>query len=184
MNSIYLIDIVASLVALATLLVLWRGRGRTFCRDAWWLLIGLLALTIFHHLSNVLEWSGITDTLDNFEDYSELLIPVAYFIFVFVYLREHSAEAFRESEERFKAIYERSTHMVYLHDFEGNIIDANIMALEKLGYSHNDIGSMNFGNLLKNSDQLTEAFKSINEIMEDGYNKKPKEFELITKDGK
>ncbi|MBW1812398.1 MAG: PAS domain S-box protein [Deltaproteobacteria bacterium] len=184
MNSIYLIDIVAFLATIATLFVLWLGREKVLHRDAWWLLLGLIGLTFFHHLSNVLEWSGITDTLDRFEDYFELLIPIMWFIFVFAVLREQSASALQESEERFKAIYDRSTHMVYLHDFEGNMIDANMMALNKLGYSRRDIGLLNFGDLLKDPDQIAVALESINEIMGKGYDKEPKEFELITKDGK
>ena len=71
-------------------------------------------------------------------------------------LRTRAEEALLESEERYRALFERSLELVYLCDFEGNFIDANDAAPELLGYSKDNIKSLNFMSLL-GKDQLPLA---------------------------
>ena len=62
--------------------------------------------------------------------------------------RKEAEEALQESEERYRALFERSLELVYLCDFEGNFIDANDIALKSIGYTKKDIKSLNFSSLL------------------------------------
>jgi PAS domain-containing protein len=55
-------------------------------------------------------------------------------------------EALRESEERYRALFERSIDSVYLHDFQGRFIDANPAALKLVGYSLEEITSLTMRN--------------------------------------
>ena len=96
--------------------------------------------------------------------------------------RKQAEEALRESEERYKALYERSLYGVYIHDFEGNFIDANESALKLLGYKREEMASLNFTSLL-DEDGLSKAFKSLEEIRRTGFQKKPDEFKLRGKGG-
>ncbi|MFH1951974.1 MAG: PAS domain S-box protein, partial [Pseudomonadota bacterium] len=91
-------------------------------------------------------------------------------------------EALRESEERYKALFERSLELVYLCDFEGNFIDANDAALELLGYTKDDIKSLNFGSLLTD-DQLPLVVDTAEEILKTGSQKEVAEYKLRRKDG-
>ena len=88
----------------------------------------------------------------------------------------------RESEERYRALFERSLELVYLCDFAGNFIDANDAALELLGYTRDEIKSLNFGSLL-DKDQLPLAVETAEEILKDGSQKKVAEYKLRRKDG-
>jgi PAS domain S-box-containing protein len=90
--------------------------------------------------------------------------------------------ALRESEERYKALFDRSLDLVYIFDFEGRFIDANGAALNRLGYTREELNSLNFASLLS-EDQLPFAFKSLQEIRETGIQKNPTELRIRHKNG-
>ena len=89
----------------------------------------------------------------------------------------------KESEERYKALYDRSLSYIYLHDFNGQFLDANKAALKALGYKREDIPSLNFASLLS-EEQFRLALKSLEEIIHTGRQKKPAEYRLRRKDGR
>ena len=96
--------------------------------------------------------------------------------------REAALESLRESEERYKALFDRSLDLVYVIDFEGRFIDANAAALNRLGYTREEIHSLNYASLLSD-DQLPLAFKVIREIQETGIQKDLMQFKLRHKNG-
>ncbi|MGE5894423.1 MAG: PAS domain S-box protein [bacterium] len=49
----------------------------------------------------------------------------------------------RETEHRFRELFNRAADAVILHDYEGKIIDANAQACSDLGYSYEEILSLN-----------------------------------------
>ena len=125
MNGIAVIDAVTLVAILAALPALWRGRRRILSRDAWWLLVALLTLTFFHTLSDLLQWSGVTGALDEFEDYLELLRPALWFFFAHSVLRERAAEALRASEERYRTLTEDTPVLICRFKPGGEITYAN-----------------------------------------------------------
>jgi two-component system sensor histidine kinase UhpB len=96
--------------------------------------------------------------------------------------RKRAEDALRESDERYKALFDRSLDLVYITDLEGRFIDANDAALNRLGYKREEIHSLNFASLLS-EDQLPLAFKTVQEIRETGIHKSLVEFRLRHKDG-
>jgi len=97
--------------------------------------------------------------------------------------RKRAEEDLKESEERYRALFDRSFDCVYVNDFEGNFIDANDTALNILGYDREEIRSVKFASLLS-EDQLPLAFQVLTEIKETGYHKELVEFSLKRKDGR
>ncbi|MCX5850193.1 MAG: EAL domain-containing protein [Deltaproteobacteria bacterium] len=95
--------------------------------------------------------------------------------------RKQAEEALRESEERYKALFDRSLDLVYIIDFEGLFIDANDTALNKLGYTKEDLRKVNIAELLS-EDQLPLAIETIQAIR-DGIQIRPVEFRLQHKNG-
>lgn len=89
---------------------------------------------------------------------------------------------FQDIKERYKALYDRSFYIVYVHDFEGKFIDANKAALDLLGYTKEEIPSISFSSLL-DEDQLPTAVKALSDILKYGYQKKPTAYKLRTKSG-
>jgi PAS domain S-box-containing protein len=96
--------------------------------------------------------------------------------------RKRAEESLRESEERYRALFERSFELVYLCDFEGNFIDANDTALKSFGFTKEDLPSLNFSSFL-DEDQLSIAFETVEEILKTGFQKDVVEYKLRRKDG-
>ena len=96
--------------------------------------------------------------------------------------RKQAEEGLRESDERYKALFDRSLDCVYIHDLEGNFLDGNPAALDLLGYTKEDISSLNFGSLLP-QDQLLNALQAVKDIEEKGYQKNLIEYKVRRKDG-
>jgi PAS domain S-box-containing protein len=96
--------------------------------------------------------------------------------------RKKAEEALRESEERYRALFDRSLDCIFVHDFEGNFLDANEAALKLLGYDREDISHLNFASLLS-QDQLPKALATLQEFKDTGAQKQMNEFGLRRKDG-
>ncbi|HQG65930.1 MAG TPA: PAS domain S-box protein, partial [Smithella sp.] len=96
-------------------------------------------------------------------------------------LLKQAQEKLQESEERYKSLFDRSLDLVYLHDFQGRFLDANDAALKRLGYTKEEIHSLNFASFLS-EDQIPIAIKST-EILLAGTQKGLTEYRLKHKDG-
>ena len=96
--------------------------------------------------------------------------------------RKLAEDALKESEERYRGLFDRSLDFVYVHDFEGNFIDANPAVLESFGYTKEEIYSIDFATLLS-EDQIPAALKNIEEIAHTGFQRELKEYRLKRKDG-
>ena len=96
--------------------------------------------------------------------------------------RETALELLQESKERYRALFDRSLDLVCVIDFEGRFIDANNAALNRFGYTKEEIHSLNFTSLLS-EDQLPLAFKALQDIQEAGNQQELAEFKLRHKNG-
>ncbi len=56
--------------------------------------------------------------------------------------RKRAEEALRESEERFRRLFEYSVDTLIVHDEEGRILDCNSEACRTLGYTHEELLSL------------------------------------------
>ncbi len=89
----------------------------------------------------------------------------------------------RTTEERYRSLFERSLDAVYLHDLDGNFLDANPAALELLGYTKPDLPSLSFASLMLTEADLGRARDRMQRLLEHGYQEKTEEYPLKRKDG-
>jgi PAS domain S-box-containing protein len=97
--------------------------------------------------------------------------------------RKLAEEALRESEERYISLFNRSLDCIYIHDLEGNFLDANASALDLLGYSRKEIPHMSIRSLLV-PDHLEKARAAMKTIVRDGSHSGFIEYRLRCKDGR
>jgi len=93
--------------------------------------------------------------------------------------RKRSEEALRESEEKYRTLFEDSRDAIYITTREGKLIDANQSALDLFGYSREEMTSVNALQLYVHP---SDASKFQKEIEEKGF-VRDYEVKLRKKDG-
>ncbi|PIX27264.1 MAG: hypothetical protein COZ67_03210, partial [Chloroflexi bacterium CG_4_8_14_3_um_filter_45_15] len=96
--------------------------------------------------------------------------------------RERAEEALRESEERYRTLFDSSLDGIAFHNMEGRILDANQAYLDMLGYTMGEIKKLIYLQLTPKKWYKTEARIVEDEITERGYSDEY-EKEYIRKDG-
>ncbi len=90
--------------------------------------------------------------------------------------------ALRESEERYRSLFERSLDCMYIHDFEGRFLDANPAAFALLGYQRADLASLTVGSLVIPAD-IPRVMRRIEAILAGEGQTEMAELTLLHKDG-
>lgn len=96
--------------------------------------------------------------------------------------RKQMEESLRESDERYKSLFDRSLDCIYIHDFSGNFIDANPAALNLLGYTRQEIPDLSFSSLIGEG-QLETARESVRKILKTGAESDLIEYRIRQKSG-
>jgi two-component system, cell cycle sensor histidine kinase and response regulator CckA len=95
--------------------------------------------------------------------------------------REESEAALRESEKKFRDLFEKSSDHLYVHDLEGNLISSNLAFKTECGYDEEYLQFRNIRDLVP--DRYTEKFDEyLKRIIEKGYDEDI--MRLLTKDGR
>lgn len=96
--------------------------------------------------------------------------------------RKLAEEVVREAERRYKAIFDSQLQMVYIHNEQGIMLDANDYALERLGYTRDDLGKVSMQDILHQED-IPKIFEGMADIWAKGFMEHPIEISLVTKSG-
>jgi len=113
---------------------------------------------------------------------SKVVIDKSYLKARNVSQRKQAEEAVPETERRYKALFDNRLQMVYISNEQGLFLDANDYALERLGYTRDDLGKMSFQDVIHPED-LAKALESTLDIWAKGFQEYPIELRLITKSG-
>jgi two-component system, sporulation sensor kinase E len=95
---------------------------------------------------------------------------------------EETEEALRDGKERYSALFDRSLVCIYVHDFEGNFLDANQACLNLVGYTRQEMRSVGFASLLS-GDQLPVALQTLEDILRTGRQRELTRYKVRKKGG-
>jgi two-component system cell cycle sensor histidine kinase/response regulator CckA len=96
--------------------------------------------------------------------------------------RKRAEETMRESEKRYRELFENSTDFVYTMDLKGHFTDVNKAAEDLTGYTKNELIGMSYKEYTP-EDTHERIFKAFNRIFNEGKPLKDFPIEVITKDG-
>ncbi len=139
MHHIVTINLFISAVALIAFIVLALRWEKAFRRDTKWVFIFLIVLIVIHGLINVLEWSGIAPWIDQLGDLIETLEPLMWVFFFYVFLKEVDERRIRESEKRYRELFESLKTAIVVHGPDGDILSANPSAEDALGMEEKEL---------------------------------------------
>ncbi len=78
--------------------------------------------------------------------------------------RKKVQDRIHESEERFKAVFQNSSLGILLANYNGDLVDANLTIIERLGFSQLDFKKMNLLDLVYEEDKIL-AHNAINGLL-------------------
>lgn len=169
MNLVLILSAISLLVTFFAFAVCWRSRKHKLHIEARWIVLWFLLLTLFHYLSNILEWAGITDVLSDYENYFEVFIPLLLFLAIYSLLKEtsrkQSEEALQKSQENYQLLVETITTGIQEIDITGVTVFGNGAFHRLLGYRNGElIGRSMFDHLEK--DEAKRLYDYINFLIE------------------
>jgi PAS domain S-box-containing protein len=75
--------------------------------------------------------------------------------------RVRTEQALRESEEKFRAVFEGAVESIYVHDLQGRFLDANKKGYERLGYTKEELMRMSPQDIDDNKNKVNELIQRI-----------------------
>ncbi|HMA85326.1 MAG TPA: PAS domain S-box protein [Desulfosalsimonadaceae bacterium] len=135
----------------------------------------LLAVSVAAYGAKYLEGSGLLTTpiINPIGDYLAVIWPFAWFFVFFVYLMETSDRALKESQERYRMVFNGSRDAIFILDGNARILDFNPAATTLTGHSHKALTGMSLADLSEDLDLNTyrhnfnhkpDGFSYMNEI--------------------
>jgi PAS domain S-box-containing protein len=97
-------------------------------------------------------------------------------------ITEEFSQLIKDIELKYLALYNRNAFGIFIHDFDGNFLDANNTLLQYLGYKKEEFLKLNIVSFL-DGDELQKALKAIKSIIGKGTYSSPVEHRIRRKNG-
>lgn len=96
--------------------------------------------------------------------------------------RKRLEKALLESEGRYRAIFDNPLNLVNICNEQGVFLDANELAIERLGFTQDDLGKTTIQDII-HTDDLPTALQAMAEVLDKGYMDKAVQMRMVAKSG-
>jgi len=90
----------------------------------------------------------------------------------------------KQVREKYKNLFKYTLDYIFVHDFKGNFLDANEIALNGFSYTRKELKDLKFKDVLADKAEVAKAIKNMIEIKEKGRHFHRTEYKCKTKEGK
>ena len=137
------LDIVSAIaLVVCVVLIMLPSARRVLGKEVRLAIGGYFLAGLFYQISITLEWTGITDALDPYEDYIQLFQPFLLVFFLYSFIRGRAAEDKSEEDKRHQVLFNASADAIFFLriDKDGAVscLDANHVAVRTFGYSKDE----------------------------------------------
>ena len=112
MHPVVIFDFISLLASLSALVVLLTRWKRALEHDIKLLLTGLFVCNIFYSFCLVAEWSGLSTTLDPYEDIIGAMLPMWWVFIFYAFLQQIAACDLQQSEEDYRDLFNNADELI------------------------------------------------------------------------
>jgi len=114
MHPVAVFDFIFFSACLFCLVILLKGFKRAFRTGTKLLLAGLLLFSLVYSFCLALEWSGISDRLENTEDFVGALLPMWWAFVFYAMVQEMASRELAASEAKYRTLVEQTPLVTYI----------------------------------------------------------------------
>lgn len=200
MNAVSVVDFIGLIASILALVFLIKDRYKKMEKDTTITLTILLGLIVFYTSINVLDWTGITDFIDIYEDYVRILEPIMWMFFLYAFLMNYqisktreterslriNREELKKSEQRYRSYMENAPVGIFIIDSNLHYLDVNSVACQMTGYSREELLQMTIQDLLSleiTDDPFAQLYQERQTGNSPSVSSAQKEMPIFKKDG-
>lgn len=150
MNWESLFELIGFCGVLFAIFFFFRGGRHEFPTNSGTALKIVLVVSLIKYFINAAEWSELFSNFnfDYTEDYLDDLWPFVWFLFFFTIIMELSAESIRQSEKRYRMLFDNTIDAILVFDREGKSVNFNAAAFRLTGYNNKELKQLKIKDIL------------------------------------
>jgi PAS domain S-box-containing protein len=147
MNMISLLDLISIVAAVIGIFWMIHGRKRQVRRDTRLLAIVLMIVTLGYEAFMMVEWLGITNDLESFEDFVGALVPIMWAFLFYSLIQQEYNQDIRANEENLRITLNSIGDAVIATDTLGRITRMNPIAEKITGWKFHESKGKKLGDV-------------------------------------
>jgi PAS domain S-box-containing protein len=139
-----LIDLAGLAAQLTAFILIIASMARLREKKYLFLLLVISFFLLFNNVSNTLQWAGVTEALDPFEDHLEILSTVLWGFFLAAFIQFSTEKALASSENWYRLLFQAANDAIFVHNYSRESLmepvkEANDVAERMYGYTREEL---------------------------------------------
>ncbi len=170
MSIIAIFDSVALLATLSALVYALIRKRQSVPPDIKMVIAGLLIVTSIYYGFLLIEWLGITHTLDSIEDMTGALLPILWIFLLYSFIQHGISQDLRNNKEDLRITLNSIGDAVIATDINGRITRMNPVAEDLSGWKFNEVKGKRLEEVLNliNAQSRKKIMNPVENVLESG----------------